>query len=193
MELHPSEIENLRANMSGDKRIHIHHRDGFAGLSSICPPEPKRGIALIDPSYELAEDYTKAANALIDAHHRWPVGTLVLWYPIVERRRSELLAVKDRLQVSGIPEILTAELTVDESNEEGFGLAGSGLLMIQPPWGLAEMLADGAALASDDSRQKTKREPQKSNGLRKLDTPARTFYSGRHTISSGRGAIPHRR
>lgn len=142
MELHPSEIENLRANMGGDKRIHMHHRDGFAGLSAICPPDPKRGVALIDPSYELAEDYPKAAQALIDAHRRWPVGTLVLWYPVVERRRAELTSLKDSLQVSGIHEILSAELLVDESNEEGFGLAGSGLLMIQPPWGIAERLAE---------------------------------------------------
>lgn len=142
MELHPSEIENLRANMTGDKRIHIHHRDGFAGLAAICPPEPKRGIALVDPSYELADDYARAADALINAHRRWPVGTIVLWYPVVERRRPELAAMKDRLQVSGIPEIATAELIVGESDDEGFGLAGSGLLMVQPPWGIAERLRE---------------------------------------------------
>jgi 23S rRNA (adenine2030-N6)-methyltransferase len=142
MELHPTEIDNLRTNMGGDKRIHIHHRDGFAGLAALCPPEPKRGLALIDPSYELAEDYIKAANTLVETHRRWPVGTLVLWYPVVERRKGELMALKDRLQVSGIREIMTAELLVDESNEEGFGLAGSGLLMVQPPWGIAERLAE---------------------------------------------------
>lgn len=149
MELHPTEIENLRANMNGDKRIHIHYRDGFSGLSAICPPDPKRGIALIDPSYELAEDYTKAADALISVHQRWPVGMLVLWYPIVARRKDELFALKDKLQISGIPEILTAELLVDESNDEGFGLAGSGLLMVQPPWGIAERLQESLPWLAD--------------------------------------------
>lgn len=142
MELHPAETENLRTNMEGDSRVHIHHRDGFSGLSAICPPDPKRGIALIDPSYELAEDYAKAADSLISAHRRWPVGTLVLWYPIVARRKDELFALKDKLQCSGIPEVQTAELLVNESNDEGFGLAGSGLLMIQPPWGIAERLRE---------------------------------------------------
>jgi 23S rRNA (adenine2030-N6)-methyltransferase len=61
---------------------------------------------------------------------------------VVERRRPELAAMKDRLQVAGIPEIVTAELIVGESDDEGFGLAGSGLLMVQPPWGIAERLRE---------------------------------------------------
>lgn len=140
MELHPSEIDNLRSNMEGDPRVHIHHRDGYSGLLAVTPPEPRRGFALMDPSYETVDDYTKAADTLIAAHKRWPVGTLILWYPILDRRQGELLALKDRFQVSGIQDILTAELIVDESDSEGFGLAGSGMLIVQPPWNLAASL-----------------------------------------------------
>lgn len=173
MELHPSEIGNLRDNMGGDPRIHIHHRDGYAGLSALCPPEPRRGFALVDPSYETASDYAKTAETLIAAHRKWPVGTLALWYPLVGRRSAETAALKDRFYAADIPGILCAELCVctseaageaiiapasvapaaradtdsadDDGSENagsGYGMYGSGLIIIQPPWTLAEELAE---------------------------------------------------
>lgn len=147
MELHSAEIENLKDNMGGDPRIHIHHRDGYAGLNALCPPEPKRGFALIDPSYETVSDYSKTAETIIKINKKWPVGTIILWYPIVPRRISELSALKDRLYTSAIPNILCTELmvhplpeTIDEDSE--WGLAGSGLLILNPPWKLAEELQE---------------------------------------------------
>jgi 23S rRNA (adenine2030-N6)-methyltransferase len=138
MELHNTEIEILRANLGGEGRVHIHHRDGFSGLAALCPPEPRRGLALIDPSYETPDDYAKAAGAVISTHRKWPVGTLMLWYPILNRRASELFALKDRFSCANIPGTLNIELMVGKSDDEGFGLAGSGLMIVQPPWHLAE-------------------------------------------------------
>lgn len=147
MELHSAEIENLKDNMGGDSRIHIHHRDGYVGLNALCPPDPKRGFALIDPSYETVSDYSKTAETIIKINKKWSVGTIILWYPIVPRRISELSALKDRLYTSTIPNILCAELMVhplpeiiDEDSE--WGLAGSGLLIVNPPWKLAEELQE---------------------------------------------------
>jgi len=137
MEKHPAEIGILREHLGGDPRIHIHQRDGFSGLAAICPPDPRRGMALVDPSYETSGDYELAAETLIAAHRRWPAGILVLWYPILGRRRDEIFVLKDRFRGAGIPGILCAELLVDESDDGGFGLAGSGLLIIQGPWPLA--------------------------------------------------------
>lgn len=152
MELHPSEIVLLRENFSGDPRIHIHHRDGYSGLVSLCPPEPRRGFTLIDPSYETADDYIKTADTMLLAHRRWPVGILVLWYPILGRRMGEIRSMKDRLYTSEIQGILCAELMIDEMNTEiakdddeqstGYGLSGSGMIIIQPPWKLAEELTE---------------------------------------------------
>lgn len=137
MELHPSEIENLRRTMGDYPRVHVHHRDGYAGLSALCPPDPRRGFALMDPSYETADDYEKAAVALLDAHKKWPVGILALWYPILARRERELFGLKDRFQSSGIPGILSTELLIRKPVDgEEFGLLGSGMLIAQPPWKL---------------------------------------------------------
>lgn len=165
MELHPAEFENLKDNLAGYPGVHLHNRDGYAGLRALCPPEPRRGFCMVDPSYETADDWTKAAEALLDLNHRWPAGMLVLWYPILGRKLGELRALKDRFYASGIPGILTAELLVNEviapaatetieetdADDEGdspvsdvptpgFGLAGSGILIVRPPWKLAEEL-----------------------------------------------------
>ncbi len=147
IELHPTEIENLRANLSGDRRAHIHHRDGFSGLLALTPPDPRRGLALMDPSFETADDYARTAETLIAVHRRWPVGILALWYPIVPRRAGELALLKDRFAVSGIHGILTAELLVREppagpEADEGFGLVGSGMLVVNPPWKLETELRE---------------------------------------------------
>ncbi len=149
MELHPAEIDILRTNFSGESRIHIHHRDGFSGLSALCPPDPRRGFALMDPSYETAADYVQTASTLLSVHERWPVGMLVLWYPLVSRRTAEIQLLKDRFYTSQIPGILTAELHIDEPNPDtadtesaGYGLYGSGMLIIQPPWKLASELEE---------------------------------------------------
>jgi len=152
MELHTAEIDILRTNFSGESRFHIHHRDGFSGLAALCPPDPRRGFALVDPSYETAADYVQTADTLLSVHERWPVGMLVLWYPLVGRRTAEIGLLKDRFYTSEIPGILTAELLVDEPEPTapdaagpdgaGYGLYGSGLLIIQPPWKLVPELEE---------------------------------------------------
>lgn len=140
MELHPTEIENLRENLSGDPRVHIHHRDGFAGALALCPPEPRRGFALIDPSYETGDDYEKAAETIIGLNRRWPAGTIALWYPLVGRRAENLLSMMNRIAAAGIPDVLIGEMTVTPhaADDDGFGLYGSGMLIVRPPWKLKE-------------------------------------------------------
>jgi len=100
----------------------------------------------MDPSYETPDDYLKTAETLLAVHGKWPVGTLVLWYPILERREGELLTLKDRFFTSGIKGILTAELLVKEKisddGGDGFGLIGSGMLIVQPPWRLEAELRE---------------------------------------------------
>ncbi len=138
MELHNAEIDVLRGNVGNDGRVHIHHRDGFDGLTALTPPDPRRGIALMDPSYEVAEDYDRAAAAILESNKKWPTGTFLLWYPILDRRLPERQRMIDRFLSAGIPGTLRIELIVGASDEQGFGLAGSGLLILRPPWRLAE-------------------------------------------------------
>lgn len=148
LELHNTEIDVLRINMkrtSDSSRIHIHHRDAYEAMSALVPPEPKRGLLLMDPSYEVDSDYINVMDSLREAHRRWTSGIICLWYPLLKRRQAETAELKAALAdcAAKTPSsFMTAELLVDSEDIET-GLYGSGVAVINPPWHL------------DDSMRKT--------------------------------------
>jgi 23S rRNA (adenine2030-N6)-methyltransferase len=114
-------------------------------MSALVPPEPKRGLLLMDPSYEVDSDYTNVMDSLREAHRRWTSGIICLWYPLLKRRQAETAQLKAALAdcAAKTPSsFMTAELLVD-SEENETGLYGSGMAVINPPWHL------------DDSMRKT--------------------------------------
>tara|TARA_R110000823_G_scaffold101749_4_gene218512 strand:- start:1221 stop:2108 length:888 start_codon:yes stop_codon:yes gene_type:complete len=132
MELHPRENETLYHRVKRDPRIHLHNRDGYEGLVAMMPPAIRRGLVLMDPSYDVKQDYQKAANAVQRAWEKWPTGTFMLWYPILEdgfdaELRSSLGTVKS---TGGV---LCAELVAEHGGAKG-RMRGAGLLVINPPW-----------------------------------------------------------
>ena len=155
MELHPTEIENLRRRYQKEERIHIHHRDGFDGLIAVCPPEPRRGFTLLDPSYEDTEDYKRTAQTVIAVHKRWSAGTIAVWYPLLPYRNTECQRMKDAMKIIA-DEIIIGELksspdssvaaprlslkSSTHTDSDGYGLSGSGMLLVNPPWKLQEEL-----------------------------------------------------
>ncbi len=142
MELHPAEHEALVRAMAADSRVHVHRRDGFAGLVALTPPDPRRGFCLIDPSYETDDDWLRPAEAIVAAARKWPAGIFALWYPVVPRRDGEREALLEKLRNAGIPGTLRAELHVSrpEAGAE-WGMAGSGLVIVRSPWRLDEDIA----------------------------------------------------
>ncbi|HEX5056567.1 MAG TPA: 23S rRNA (adenine(2030)-N(6))-methyltransferase RlmJ [Gammaproteobacteria bacterium] len=154
MELHNREVRELRKNLGGDPRVAIHHRDGFEGLTALAPPKPARGLVLMDPSYEVAEDYEKALAALAGAAARWPTGIYMLWYPVLARQRDQSRLLRRRLQDCGFNSLLLAELRVREQQEE-FGMCGSALAVVNAPWRfdqqLRNLLPKLQALLAEDS------------------------------------------
>ncbi len=160
-ELHPNEAEVLRGNMAAYVRqdnIVIQQRDAYQAIKAITPPTPRRGLLLMDPSYEVDSDYVNVAQSLTAAHRRWPVGILCLWYPLLKHRRSEtaemLCSLRDAAGASG-SSFLQTELLVD-SPEKEMGLYGSGMAVINPPWQTEEVLAEvlpvmAEALAGPDA------------------------------------------
>ena len=91
-ELHPAEHAALRAAMAGDGAA-IHRRDGFEGLLALAPLAPRRGLALVDPSYEVKSDYAAVAAFARRLVAKWPEAVVAIWYPLLPAGRSrELLA-----------------------------------------------------------------------------------------------------
>ncbi len=136
-ELHPAGHAALRRWAGRDGRIAIHRRDGFELLGAAVPPVPRRGLALIDPSYEVKGDYEVAPRALAAALGRWRTGIFALWYPILpEGRHRALRAALDGLEAP----VLTSELAPGAPPVRG--LQGSGLAIVNPPYRLADRLAE---------------------------------------------------
>lgn len=136
-ELHSAEVNVLRESVGNDKRVKIFHADGLKNALSLLPPTERRGLVLIDPSYEIKSDYTEVPKALIAMHKRFATGTYVLWYPVVNRHYNHTL--ERCLKDSGIKNIQLFELGLCEDNSQ-HGMTASGLIIINPPWTLtAEM------------------------------------------------------
>jgi 23S rRNA (adenine2030-N6)-methyltransferase len=112
--------------------------DGFAGLQAVLPPPSRRALVLIDPSYEDKGDYRRVLAALRDAHKRFAAGVYAVWYPQVQRRESRQFP--DLLKRLQDHDWLHVTLTVKQPVAGGFGLHGSGMFILNPPWLLPKAL-----------------------------------------------------
>ena len=134
------------------KRTITHNNDGFDGLLSLLPPPTRRAIILIDPSYEIKNDYQKVENTLKKSIKKFATGCYLIWYPILNREESKRLPEQLKLISQ---KWLKVELTVKSFPQDGFGMVGSGMLIINPPYILAEQLnqelPDLCSLLAQDS------------------------------------------
>ena len=139
-ELHPSDARTLAAHFSGQRQTQVINDDGFAGLKGHVPPTPRRAVVLMDPSYEVVADYGKLVATLRDALTRFAEGTYIIWYPQVSR--LEAAQLPKRLMGLAPKGWLHARLTVQQPDAQGFGLSGSGVFVINPPYTLHQTLAE---------------------------------------------------
>ncbi len=132
-ELHPTELESLQKKLSKDPRIGIYREDGLSQSIPLLPPIERRGLVLIDPSYEMKTDYQKVVGALTSMHRRFATGTYALWYPVIERQRNQKL--EQQLRASGIKNIQLFELALCADRAKP-GMTACGMIVINPPWTL---------------------------------------------------------
>ncbi|MEW5836701.1 MAG: 23S rRNA (adenine(2030)-N(6))-methyltransferase RlmJ [Pseudomonadota bacterium] len=139
-ELHPEEAARLRELFARDGRVHVHHRDGYEALKALVPPREKRGLVLIDPPYEAQDaEYRVIDQALKAALERWPTGVYAVWYPI--KLRSQVQPFLRGLQHGMARRVLRAELLV-HPDDSPLRLNGSGMVVLNAPWNLDEMLRE---------------------------------------------------
>lgn len=138
-ELHPTDYRMLAANTGRDKRIKIEQMDGFLAINALLPPVQKRAVILIDPSYELKQDYLQVVRALVEIHRRMPAAQVLLWYPVVERAQTDKLFAG--LLRSGLHDLWQYELGL-MPDSEGHGMTACGMLVLNPPWTLASQLTN---------------------------------------------------
>ncbi|MDR2220137.1 MAG: 23S rRNA (adenine(2030)-N(6))-methyltransferase RlmJ [Methylobacillus sp.] len=138
-ELHPTDVSLLRDMFEhGRRRVQIEQTDGFAGLKALLPPSTRRAIILIDPPYEVKDDYRHVITALKGALQRFATGTYALWYPKLQR--PEIHMMLENLKKLAREDWLNVALDVHAPNLDGYGMYGSGLFILNPPWTLHEEL-----------------------------------------------------
>jgi 23S rRNA (adenine2030-N6)-methyltransferase len=137
-ELEPDAAAALERNMRGDNRINNLAIDGWTALSAYVPPVERRGLVLVDPPFEQDSDFRRLSQGLAEAHRKWATGIYMLWYPIKDRGEPDALA--KRLRRLGLDKTLRAELIVAPMSDPR-RLNGSGLILVNPPWRLADELA----------------------------------------------------
>ena len=130
-ELHPAEHAALELAMS-PYPARIHRRDGFAMAHALTPPMPRRGLMLIDPSYEIKDDYTDIPRHIDKITRAWNVGIVALWYPLLVSQAHDAML---RTLVRTYTDALRHEVRFAPARP-GHGMVGSGLFVIHPPYGL---------------------------------------------------------
>ena len=139
-ELHPTDFAILEANFGRDRRAHAEQVDGYTAIKSLLPPPPRRGLVFIDPSYEIKTDYTRVEDAVREGLQRFAQGVFMVWIPVLTRREPQLLI--DRLKRVAPGEWLHLRLTVAEPDAGGFGMLGSSVFVVNPPWVLRDQMRE---------------------------------------------------
>ena len=139
-ELHSKDARLLQENFKdAGKQVIVDPTDGFAGLKALVPPPPRRALVLIDPSYEEKHDYDRVFKSLREGLSRFPGGTYALWYPQLTRLDAHELPA--RLKNLSAKSWVHVTLRVKEPSKDGFGMHGSGMFVLNPPWTLHDTLA----------------------------------------------------
>jgi 23S rRNA (adenine2030-N6)-methyltransferase len=136
-ELHPEDYASLTANYRQDKRVVITRLDAGIAIKAQLPPPERRGLVLIDPPYEAEEEVERAVRALTQGLKRFATGVFCLWYPVTGDGLDSRL--KQAVATLSLPPTLTVELMVRKPAYDG-GLAGSGMIIVNPPWPLHQDL-----------------------------------------------------
>jgi 23S rRNA (adenine2030-N6)-methyltransferase len=136
-ELHPTDFDILEEHFERDRQAKAFKGDGFASLKALLPPPTRRAVVFMDPPYEIKSDYPKVVEALREGIKKFAEGVYIVWYPILTR--GDHVYLIDQLREL-TDKNLNISMTVQEPDAQGFGMLGSGLFIINPPWTLAETM-----------------------------------------------------
>jgi 23S rRNA (adenine2030-N6)-methyltransferase len=141
-ELEPKARKRLVDALRRDTQARVVDLDGWLALPAFVPPNERRGLVLIDPSYEHKDEFERLAGGFAQAFSKWPTGSYLLWYPVKSRRAADNLASHVAATVAAGPspgKCLRLEFSVGPQ-AAGAALASAGLLIVNPPWTLAAEL-----------------------------------------------------
>jgi 23S rRNA (adenine2030-N6)-methyltransferase len=136
-ELHPEEHQLLKQLFATDEQVTVHSLDAYQSLKAHLPPFARRGLVLIDPAFEVKDEWQRVEQGLQAALTRWATGIYAIWYPIKDKAVVERFAKTIKAMAQG--KYLRAEIQ-PYADDFAFGLKACGMIVINPPWQLAEQL-----------------------------------------------------
>lgn len=136
-ELHPDVYQNLYTYFKQDKQVHVHRRNGYEALSALLPPPYCRGLTLIDPPFEIPNEFQQIHQALQRMQARWLNGMYAIWFPI--KKYEIILQFYHELQKLQFSNILAAEFWSAPETADN-RIKGSGLIILNPPWQFDNLL-----------------------------------------------------
>jgi 23S rRNA (adenine2030-N6)-methyltransferase len=130
-EIHPSEVLALRSNVGCDRRVTVREIDGYTALKASVPPKERRGLVLIDPPFEVRDEFFQLITHLRGALRQWSTGIYAVWYPLKYPQLASAFA--NGLIAAGIRKVLRLRLAVGHTDETPDALAACGMIIINPP------------------------------------------------------------
>lgn len=144
-ELHPTDSKALATHveqLNAPRQVALKREDGFEGLRALLPPPSRRGLVLIDPSYEIKNDYARVAHCIQESLKKFATGSYMIWYPVIPRPEAHELPrrLKTIANQAGKP-WLHATLNIGQSPDKvaapgepaRHGLTASGVFLVNPP------------------------------------------------------------
>ncbi|BFM11950.1 23S rRNA (adenine(2030)-N(6))-methyltransferase RlmJ [Simiduia litorea] len=138
-ELHNTDFPLLQQSVQNDRRASCYHEDGYKKSLALVPPVSKRGLVMIDPSYEVKTEYQQVVTQLKLLHKRFATGVYALWYPVIDAAKVKELV--RALKNTGIKRIQRFEFGLNQ-NHDAAGMNASGMIVINSPWRLKQELED---------------------------------------------------
>jgi len=134
-ELHEPTLGALQAVLKPYKNARAMHMDAYECIRAHIPPMERRGLVLIDPPYELKDEFQTLARQMREWRKRWATGVFVLWYPVkAHLPGAELLEAAREL---GLHRTWCVEALILPRDRPG-SLNGCGLIVFNTPFGVPE-------------------------------------------------------
>jgi 23S rRNA (adenine2030-N6)-methyltransferase len=135
-ELNKRDCADLEALFAGDRQVQVRCMDGYQALKALLPPKERRGLVLIDSSFDRAGEFAHIVQAFQEATRRFATGVYAIWYPLMEP--AAVRGFERDLVATGVRKILQLELAVAPESWTAT-MRGCGMLIVNPPWRFDEI------------------------------------------------------
>lgn len=114
-------------------RAEIQRRDGY-GLLGALPPRERRGLVLVDPPFERADEFDAARGFIVSAAKRYAGGVFALWYPL---KNPHAAAHALRCLARDVKQPLI-DFQLDAGRRGDGRMHACGMAVLRAPWRLAD-------------------------------------------------------